>query len=127
MSTMLDRGFNGHDQRAGGTPKTSEGRLMPTIEKTLRILGHFFSGIGNWFDARAEKRFLARMARDWPNGTRVRLVCDCEDMRGDHEGEWEVDGYDRDAGDYRLLRPSTTTVFSNNTTWAPAGHFQRTD
>lgn len=99
---------------------------MPATEALQRTLGTFFSKIGNWFDARAEERLIGRMARYWPKGTRVRLVCDCEDQRGDHEGEWEVDHYEPFSGDFRLLRPEITTVFADNTTWAPAAHFQRT-
>ena len=72
-------------------------------ERLYNQLAKFFSTIGHWFSYRADGLHYERMLQLYPEGTKIRIVCDCDDVEA-HEGFWLVYGYNVDAGDFRVCR-----------------------
>jgi hypothetical protein len=99
--------------------------FMETIYKHLASLCRWLT---IFFRGRQYALKDARMRRKFPDGCRVRIVCDCGMREEDHEGEWFIFDYNPERGDFRVMReipPPGTNIFNEMYRYVAPEQIQR--
>lgn len=74
------------------------------LEAIYKFLANLCHKLTVFFRDRQRALHTARMLREFPEGSCVRIACDCDSRVEDHQGVWYVLDYSPDAGDFRVVR-----------------------